>query len=243
MKIGILETGKVGSELLERHGPYPNMFLNLLRKADPDAEIVTYDIVSKSDIPTSPHVVDGWIITGSKHGVYDDIPWIEPLKDFLREAYAAKAPIVGVCFGHQILAEALGGRVEKSHKGWGCGVHQYTLDAREPWMGEGSDNLAIHAMHQDQVVEKPAGARVIASSEFCEFAGLAYGDTAFSIQPHPEFNAGFAGDLVKARRGDVIDHDVADAGLATLGSHVDNDLVSQWMIDFFRRVAAQKAAA
>ncbi len=242
MKIGIIETGKLPPDLLDRHGPYETMFGRMVHKVDPTIEIINRDVVDAGDIPASPHEADGWIITGSKHGVYDPLPWIEPLKDFLRAAHAAKVPMVGVCFGHQILAEALGGKVVKSDRGWGAGVHTYDIDAREAWMSGDRATIDIHAMHQDQVVEKPADARVIASSDFCEYAGLAYGDHAISMQPHPEFDAAFQGDIITVRRGSVIPKEIADQALSTLPNGVDNDLVGTWIVDFLRHATQQKSA-
>lgn len=242
MKIGILETGKLPPELLDRHGPYDRMFGRMIHKVDDSIEIVNRDVVEAGDIPASPHEADAWIITGSKHGVYDPLPWIEPLKEFLRSAYAAKVPIVGICFGHQILAEALGGKVVKSDRGWGAGVHTYDIDAVEPWMSGDRRTVDVHAMHQDQVVEKPADARVIASSKFCDFAGLAYGDHALSMQPHPEFEAAFQGDLLTARRGTVISEEVADRAIDSLANGVDNELVGTWIVDFLKHAAQRKSA-
>src|SRR5699024_3696885 len=127
-------------------------------------------------------------ITGSRHGVYDKLPWIEGLKDFLRRARAAPVPIIGICFGHQIMAEAFGGRAEKSAKGWGIGVQEYAVHAGAPgWMAGAPARVTLHALHQDQVTAIPSDAVCLASSPFCEFAMLAYGDRdvpdAISIQP------------------------------------------------------------
>ena len=242
MKIGILETGKLPPDLLDRHGPYDTMFGRMIHKVDDTIRIVNRDVVEANDIPASPHEADAWIITGSRHGVYDPLPWIEPLKDFLRTAHAAKVPMVGICFGHQILAEALGGKVVKSDRGWGAGVHTYDIEAREPWMSGDRATVDIHAMHQDQVIEKPADARVIASSKFCDYAGLAYGDHAISMQPHPEFDAAFQDDIITVRRGSVIPEDVADRALGTLENGVDNDLVGTWIVDFLKRATQRKSA-
>ncbi len=239
MKIGILETGKVNPDLVPAHGPYVPMFRNFLHRADPMIEVEGWDIVDEGRIPASPHDADGWIVTGSKHGVYDPLPWIEPLKAFLRETYAAKVPIVGICFGHQILAEAMGGKVVKSDRGWGCGVHNYRMASGEPWITGERETVNVHAMHQDQVIEKPEGARVIASSDFCEFAGLAYGDHALSIQPHPEFERGYEADLIRMRQGgDGIPDDIADHAMKTLDKGVDNDVLAGWIVAFFQRATA-----
>ncbi len=238
MKIGILETGKVNPDLVPTHGAYVPMFRDFLHRADSAIEVVGWDVVDEGRIPDSPQDADGWIVTGSKHGVYDPLPWIEPLKAFLRETYAAKVPIVGICFGHQILAEAMGGKVVKSERGWGCGVHSYRLADEEPWMTSTPGTMNVHAMHQDQVVKKPPEARVIASSDFCEYAGLAYGDHAISIQPHPEFDAAYEADLIDLRKGSNgigIPEDIAEHAIKTLENGVDNDMLAEWIVTFFRR--------
>ena len=154
MKIGILETGEVHPDLKARHGDYPAMFEALLRTADPALEFAVVRVVA-GEMPAAPTQADAWLVTGSRHGVYDDLPWIEPLKAFLRAAVAARVPVIGICFGHQILAEALGGRAVKSDKGWGLGVQDYELAARPGWMDGLPDRFAVRALHQDQVVELP----------------------------------------------------------------------------------------
>jgi len=243
MKIGVLQTGSVPSDLVERHGPYVTMFERMLTKADPAFSAMLWDVNEGEEIPSSPSDADGWIITGSKHGVYEDHSWIDPLKVFLREAHSVKAPIVGVCFGHQILAEALGGKVEKSDRGWGCGVHDYDVLEDRPWMDGMKQQIAIHAMHQDQVVVLPTGAAVLAESSFCPFAALAYGETAMSIQPHPEFSADFQREIISLRKGEVIPDEIASEALNGLGAPTDSDLFGRWITQFFRHAAAHRAAA
>ena len=243
MKIGILQTGTVPEDLIDRHGPYVAMFERLMQRADPSFTAQLWDVNEKHEIPNSPFDAEGWIITGSRHGVYEDHPWIEPLKVFLREAHAARAPLVGVCFGHQILAEALGGQVLKSDKGWGCGIHEYSVKTRPAWMEGSKDTIAIQAMHQDQVVTPPPGATVLAESPFCPYAMLAYGETAISVQPHPEFDADFERGILSARRGSVIPDDIADAALAHVDGPTDSDLFGRWIVNFFRHAAAQPKAA
>ena len=161
MKIGILETGEVHPDLKARHGDYPTMFEKLLGAVDPGLEFATVRVVA-GEMPATPGQADAWLVTGSRHGVYDGLPWIEPLKAFLRDCVAARVPVVGICFGHQILAEALGGRAKKSDKGWALGVQDYELTARPGWMDGLPRRFAVRALHQDQVVELPPGATVLA---------------------------------------------------------------------------------
>lgn len=243
MQIGILQTGTVPVDLSDRYPSYEAMFGALLTAADPGFTTRNWNINEAMEIPASPAEADGWIITGSRHGVYEDLPWIAPLKTFLQQAHAARAPIVGICFGHQILAEALGGQVVKSDKGWGCGIQHYTVRDRRAWMDEDKPSLSIQAMHQDQVVQLPPGAEVIVESPFCPYAGLAYGETAMSVQPHPEFDAGFERALLTTRRGSVIPQAVADAALAAVDGPTDSAIFGRWMTNFFRHAAARQKAA
>jgi len=245
MLIGILETGKVNPDLVPAHGEYVPMFEALLRPAFPEIRVRGY-AVEDGEIPASPTECDAWLITGSKHGVYDDLPWIEPLKDFLRAARNARVPMVGVCFGHQILAEALGGRAVKSDKGWGVGVHDYEVTHRTSWMHAGPDRISIHAHHQDQVVEIPEDATVLATSPFCEYAMLAYGDPespdAISIQPHPEFMEGYARDLVHLRAGSI-PSDRSERALASFGREVHQREFAMWCADYLRQALQRENAA
>ena len=198
-------------------------------------------------LPESPEECDAWLVTGSRHGVYDDLPWIEPLKAFLRAARAARRPIVGICFGHQILAEALGGKAVKSDKGWGVGVHDYQVTCRPGWMNGAPESIAIHAFHQDQVVAVPEDATVLASSPFCEFAMLAYGDPeapdAISIQPHPEFRTGYARDLLELRAGVAVPEDRAAPARESMERDLHSEEFARWCVAFLRGVQKNRDAA
>ncbi|MEM6579549.1 MAG: type 1 glutamine amidotransferase, partial [Pseudomonadota bacterium] len=178
MKIGVLNTGHPPDNVLQ-DGAYDRYFARLLDGHGFD--VVGWNVVD-GVFPDSIHDADGWLLTGSKHGAYEDHPWIAPLEDFIREAHAARVPMIGVCFGHQIIAQALGGKVEKFAGGWSVGLTEYQLNGAP---------CAIHAWHQDQVVVRPPEAAVFARTEFCENAGLVYGDHVWTIQPHPEYDAAF----------------------------------------------------
>ena len=246
MKIGILETGEVAAELVGRHGDYPAMFERLLSAADPSLAFVTVRVVA-GEMPASPGEADAWLVTGSRHGVYDDLPWIAPLKAFLRDCVAARVPVVGICFGHQILAEALGGAVAKSDRGWGLGVQDYEVVRRPGWMVHVPDRFAISALHQDQVVALPPDATVLARSPHCEIAAVAYGDpeapSAVSLQPHPEFGPAFMDELIALRAGTAFPSDEAEAARASLGRSVDSPAWARLIVDYLHRAAAARAAA
>ncbi|HEU0223347.1 MAG TPA: type 1 glutamine amidotransferase [Paracoccaceae bacterium] len=245
MRIGILEAGEVGGNLAARHGAYPAMFRRLLSSAEPGLDFLTIRVVA-GERPDGTGQADAWLVTGSRHGVYDDLPWIAPLKDFLRQCVAEGVPVAGICFGHQILAEALGGRAEKSSKGWGLGVHSYRLLEVPAWMEGARECYAGLALHQDQVAALPADATVLATSAHCEIAAVAYGDPehprAVSVQSHPEFSPGFVADIIAARRGKAIPEPVAEAALATLDRATDDADWARWILRYFRDRLAQRPA-
>ncbi|HEX5377053.1 MAG TPA: type 1 glutamine amidotransferase, partial [Phenylobacterium sp.] len=225
MKLAILETGAPPPGVRERFGDYPSMFRRLLGEDAYDYQ--TFD-VEGGRLPQRAEAFGAYIVTGSSAGVYDPLPWIDPLKDFLVSA-KGRAALVGVCFGHQIMAEAFGGRVIKSPKGWGVGLHHY--DVREPrdWMDDGP-RIGVPASHQDQVVEPPPGARVLAASEFTPFGMLAYGDQpAISIQLHPEFEPAYAKALIENRRGTRFTDEQADAAIASFDAPDDRSRVGGWI--------------
>ena len=208
--MAILETGAPPGDLSGRFGDYPAMFRRLLLKAGDTAE--TFD-VALGQLPSDPSAWDACLVTGSSAGVYDPLPWITPLKAFLNAA-SGRTALVGVCFGHQVMAEAFGGRVIKSPKGWGVGLHRY--EARPDGWLSGLPTLAVAASHQDQVVEPPVDARLAAASDFTPFGALAYPERrAISIQLHPEFEPDYALALIEARRGNRYTDAQADSAVAS----------------------------
>jgi GMP synthase-like glutamine amidotransferase len=246
MKVGILEAGEVAPELRGRHGDYPAMFAALLGAADPSLEFVTVHVVA-GEMPAGPHDADAWLVTGSRHGVYDALPWIEPLKAFLRACVAARVPVVGICFGHQLLAEALGGRAVKAEEGWSLGVQDYEVVARPGWMAGLPDRFAVNALHQDQVVALPEGTTVLARSARCPIAAVAYGDPetpdAVTLQPHPEFSPAFMDELLALRAGTSFPVAEADAARASLARPVEREAWAALIVAYLRHAAATRAAA
>ena len=224
MKLAILETGRPPGDLAQRFGDYPAMFAELL---GPEFEVERYDVTAGLFPNGGNH--DAILITGSPAGVYDDLDWLPALFDFIRAARDRK--MVGVCFGHQAMAEALGGHVEKSDKGWGSGLHRYTVTRPEPWL-DGAREIAAPASHQDQVVVQPPNTEITVSSDFTPSAGLAWTDRpAISFQFHPEFTPAFAQALIAERYDRLPDPDRA---IASLDAPNDNARVGGWIQRFLK---------
>ena len=224
-RIAILETGSPPPALRSAYGDYPAMFRDLLGDG---FALQTFD-VQAGEWPDAA-AFDAAIITGSSAGVYETDGWIADLLDWIRAA-KGRTKLVGVCFGHQAMAQALGGRVEKSDRGWGVGLHRYQVVSPEPWMTPAAATVAIPASHQDQVVEKPADARVLLRSDFTPFAGLAWGEDAISMQSHPEFTPAFVTDLT-AGRHDRIDPALVERAVTSLKAADDRAVLGDWIKAF-----------
>ena len=223
MRLAILETGTPPGDLPDRFGRYPEMFSRLLG----GMAYESYDVAAGA-LPADPGDHEAYLITGSAAGVYEPLEWIEPLLAFVRAA-KGRARLVGICFGHQLMAQAYGGHVEKSDKGWGVGLHTYPIVRRETWMDD-APAISIPASHQDQVVLQPPGTEVLASSLFTPYAALAWRDQpAISFQFHPEFSPEYARALIEVRRDRLADPDDA---IASLDRPNDNARVGGWIRRF-----------
>ncbi|WP_270729509.1 type 1 glutamine amidotransferase [Shimia sp. Alg240-R146] len=223
MKIGILQTGHTPEELAEEFGEYSNLFQALF--AGHDFTFETFNVVD-GIFPESIQVAQGWLVTGSKHGAYEDHAWIPPLEDFIRACVTENVPLIGVCFGHQIIAQALGGKVEKYEGGWAVGRQTYDFAGTE---------IALNAWHQDQVTELPPGAVTLASNDFCAHAAVLYGDRALTVQAHPEFDGLFLDGLINTRGRGLVPDTLLDAAEDTLAEPIANQTIADQFADFFRQ--------
>jgi GMP synthase-like glutamine amidotransferase len=247
MKLTIIETGRPPEPIARDFPGYPIMIEALLRSHMPDLMCETVSLVDGGSLPDH-HEVTAVMITGSPVGVYDPVPWIEPLKAWIQQAAQFNIPQVGICFGHQIMAEAFGGRAHKAPQGWGLGRHAYNIAANEPWMPVSDainvTSLSLAVSHQDQVLEVPPSARVLAHSPFTPFAALVYDHApALSFQGHPEFCRKFADALIRSRRGTRFPVALADAALESLKEPLDGNIVASWISSFFtyHRQSASRA--
>ena len=232
MKLGILKADTVRPEWVAEFGEYPDMFERLLGGRDPDLAFVTYD-VERGEYPGAIDAVDAYLITGSKSSVYDDQPWIAALMQFVRELHRRRKTLVGICFGHQLVAQALGGSVGKSPRGWGVGLHTHRFAHCPPWHDQGDPAFEVLVSHQDQVQCNAPGAQVLAGSEFCPSAVCQFGEHILTFQGHPEFVRGYAREIMQLRRA-VIGEQAYAQGMASLAGEPQSERVARWILRFLR---------
>ncbi|MFN4061063.1 MAG: type 1 glutamine amidotransferase [Paracoccus hibiscisoli] len=226
MRIGILQCGQSPAQLKPDLGDYPDMFMHLLDGRGFD--FTTWHVEGMA-FPEDIHDADGWLLTGSRHGAYEDHAFIPPLEDFIRRAHDAGVPMVGICFGHQIIAQALGGTVVKHPGGWAVGAQDYDF---------GGQPVTLNAWHQDQVVALPPGAQVAGRNAFCENAALIYGDRAFTVQAHPEFGDDFIQGLMDTRAKGVVPDDLLASAATRMGQADGASLLAERIEAFFKQPRA-----
>ena len=232
MKLTLIQPTEVPEPLRDRFGPYAHMFHRMF--APEGFEFETVRLTDGQPLP-DPARLDAVLVTGSSAGVYDNhLSWMEPLRAFIRSAYAAKTPMVGICFGHQIVADALGGDVRKSEKGWGLGRHVYDVKSRPAPIGGTLPEFAIACSHQDQVIAPPAEAEVFLSSDFTPNAGLMYRNgRTMSLQPHPEFEDDYTISLAEMRRGKTTD-DVIETAIRSVTRPSDSREMAGYLGAFIK---------
>lgn len=229
--LGILQVDSVREEFQPRHGDYPAMFRALFMAAASGAVAFRDYDVRDGEFPEHVDEVDVWLITGSRDSVYDDLPWIRLLEDFVRAVHAARHPLVGICFGHQLVAQALGGETRAADRGWGVGVHESRIVSSRPWLPGGAEAFALLCSHKDQVTRLPDGAELLATSDFCPVGAFTVGHHLLCFQGHPEFTVPYARDLLEFRR-ELLGEAVHGEGMASLARSVHSVDVGRWVLAF-----------
>ena len=232
MKIGILETDTVDEGVDNIYGSYADMFKKLLTKAD---EGLTYRIYQayKYSLPNATDECDVYLITGSSYSVYDTENWINDLKEFIRQINKENKKLIGICFGHQIIAEALGGQVKKSDKGWGIGLMESKVLQHKNWMEPDRSYFYLLVTHQDQVISLPEEAVLIATNEFCINFGFMIKDHILTFQGHPEYEPEYLTYLME-KREKIIGNERVDVAKRSLRGSADGGLIAAWIVAFIK---------
>lgn len=229
-RLGFLLCDHAIDSLAARFGDYPAMFAHAFSEVSDAIDWQVYDVTA-GELPESPGACDGYLISGSRHGAYDELDWIVPLAQFVRDIARAKQPLVGLCFGHQIIGHALGSDVRKAPQGWGIGIHAYGVAQQEPWMQPPRDRLVVPVCHQDQVLSLPPGADRLASNAHCENFIVRFAPRILGIQGHPEFAPAFVGELVEWRRESLTPATYREARASIARAH-DNTVLKGWIALF-----------
>lgn len=237
MKIGILQADSVLDQFQPDHGNYPGMIAEILGQAatelNVEAEFRSYD-VEHGSYPEVIDECDGYVITGSKKSVYDVEPWIADLKEYTRELHAVEKKLVGLCFGHQLVAEALGGKTLGAEAGWCVGIHDHKVIQSRWFMdAEELELFTLIVSHKDQVIHLPEGAQLLASAEQCPNSMYCIGDHIFTMQGHPEFSQEYSRDLM-AMRQEILGPETYKAGVSSLDKPLMRGVVSRWIIRFMK---------
>ena len=243
MRIGILRTDSVRPEFQGEFGDYPAMFRAMLMASADDVpiEFRDYDVQS-GEYPTALDECDAYLITGSRHSVYEDQPWIHRLAAFVRELDDARHKLVGICFGHQLIAHTLGGETRAADNGWAVGVQDTCVLAPAEWMLPYREKFGLLSSHKDQVVRLPDGAELFASTDFCPNSGFTIGDHILTFQGHPEFSKGYSRALMDMRR-DMLGEPAYTAGVQSLEKPAHPTVVGRWIVNFIASGEADASSA
>ena len=238
LTLGLLECDHVRPELQHISGDYRDMFPALFKKTTLDIEFRFYDVVN-GIFPKSIEECDGYITTGSAFSVYDDVEWVQRLANFVRKLYDTETPYVGICFGHQMLGHALGGKVHKSSGGWCVGVHECTVLTQTSWMKPEQEKLSLLMMCQDQIIDLPPDSIRLASASDCPNAIITVGRSMLGIQAHPEFLPSYDKALMEIRKERIGEEKVTKA-ISSFSQKTDEVTAVTWIVNFFSNLQKRK---
>ncbi len=233
MRLGLLQCDVVDGELGEKFGDYPRLYREAFERAGLAADWRVFDCTQR-EFPKDVTQCDAYLISGSRHAVYQGLDWYGDLVKLVRKLDATARPLLGICFGHQVLADAFGAAVAKSENGWGIGIYPYQLLQREPWMQPWQESIHVPVCHEDQVLELPQTAVGLAQNNHCQQFFVQFSKTSLGLQGHPEFEPDFMRDLIETER-DKLSSGQLDRARASLRIAPDNQLVCRWLANFVCR--------
>ena len=216
-------------EFQSEHGDYPGMFERMLSERCGSLQFSSY-AVNDGELP-EVDACDAYLITGSRHSVYDDLPWIRELAGFVGKSLEAKRKIIGICFGHQLITHFFGGETGATYAGWGVGVQASRVEGGESWMQPPRADFSLLCSHKDQVIRPPEGARIFATSDYCPCAGFVWNDLVLTFQGHPEFTKSYSAALMKMRE-ELLGEDIYSRGMASLIEDTHEHIVASWIVNF-----------
>lgn len=231
LMIGILNAYHFDVET-ENQKEYSQLFLNFVQNIFPEQKekIIEYKI-AQGKFPKSVSECKIWFITGSPNSVYDNIVWVHQLNEFVKELHRNKVKTIGICFGHQMIAHALGGEVTKSPKGWGVGIRDFKIIQKQIWMAFAPHKLSLFFSHQDQVNVLPPGTQLLATDDFCPHQIMQIGQHILTMQGHPEFSVKFAKELYVSFKN-MIDTETFEEAIQSSYGQNDYKIISDWIRKF-----------
>lgn len=241
MRICILETDILRPQLIDQYQGYGRMFKQLFEKQSIPAQFDVFNVV-EGCYPDDEQLYDAYLVTGSKADSFGSDPWIQTLREYLLSRYDNGDRLIGICFGHQLLALLLGGKTERAAQGWGIGVNRYQLLEQPEWMSPSLDSLDMLVFHQDQVTQLPDNATLLASSAFCPNAAYSIGDQVLCFQAHPEFVDDYELGLLNLRR-EFLGEALYQQAVDSLRHAHQGVVVAEWMLRFAGQARAQNSLA
>ena len=229
----ILQAGPINKDLVQDYPSYDKMFSSFLNKKIQFWNLDVYNIY-ENIFPENLTIYNAFIITGSAYGVYENHSWIKELFEVIKKIVHLKTPLLGICFGHQAIAQALGGHVIKSSKGWGIGIKEITTKKYNCLLGN-CNKLSLIFFHQDQVVKLPHDAELIAGNAFCNISSFSIGESVLTLQAHPEFNKDFTLKLLHARKSSIEPKTYLESTNELETLEHDGELVTPNIINFLEQ--------
>ena len=238
MKIGILKCDSTNEHFREEHGDYQDWYKSLFQSVEPSLEFETYDVIL-GEYPKKLQENDVYLISGSRYGANDGDKWIDDLEKFVLELQSRKHPLIGICFGHQMIAKALGGKTELASQGWGVGVQKYQKIVNKPWMEPDLDQFSILSFHKDQVTQLPQDAVLIAENDFCPYSAYYIGKWLISFQGHPELTKDYVRALLYHREN-ILGQEVLENGIKSLEQQIQPKIIAKWILNFMHNGVVTK---